>query len=146
MAVPTAYTENELRSYMLSTTKAVSEVVGLRVTDFVDGSTDVLLMYGVSAIVDATDIAKLRALAKVVAWRTVNDYLVATAYDFSADGGSYKLSQMKASAEKALELAEQAAIQAGYISGYAIEMGTLTRPYDPYADACASSDEYERIH
>jgi hypothetical protein len=99
-------------------------------------------MYGVSAIADATDIAKLRAIAKVVAWRMVNDYLVATAYDFSADGASYRLSQMKASAEKALELAEQAAIQAGYISGYAVEMGTLTRAYDPYVDACASSDEY----
>lgn len=129
MAIPSAYTEGSLAAYMRSVTKAVSDVLNLIDSDFAEAVNDVLSAYGVSDIADATDIAKLRTLAKVSAWRTVNDALITTAYDFSADGGSYKLSQMKAGAEKALELAEQAA---GASAAYAIEIGTLTRPHDPY--------------
>lgn len=145
MAMPTAYTESSLISYMRTITKAVSESLNLNSGDFQEAVNDVLDVYGVDDIADATDISKLRALAKVAAWRTVNDLLITTAYDFSADGGSYKLSQMKEGAEKALELAEQAAAEAGYSVGYAIEIGTLTRPNDPYVSDCLD-DELERYY
>lgn len=140
MAIPSAYTESDLAAYMRNVTKAVSDVLGLVAGDFAEAVNDALSAYGVSGIADATDIAKLRMLAKVAAWRTVNDALITTAYDFSADGGSYKLSQMKAGAEKALELAEQAA---GASAAYAIEIGTLTRPHDPYVSVW-STDELEQ--
>lgn len=143
MAIPTAYTEIGLTAYMRNVTKAVSDTLNLNQGEFQEAVNDVLTVYGVDDIADATDITKLRALAKVAAWRTVNDLLITTAYDFSADGGSYKLSQMKAGAEKALELAEQAAAEAGYSVGYAIQMGTLTRPNDPYVSAC-STEELEQ--
>lgn len=143
MAAPTSYTESSLISYMRTVTQAVSDTLNLNTGAFQEAVNDVLAAYGVSDIADVTDITKLRALAKVAAWRTVNDWLVTTAYDFSADGGSYKLSQMKEGAEKALAQAEQAASQAGYLDGYAIEMGTLTRPQDPYVSACLT-DELER--
>ncbi len=143
MAAPTSYTESSLISYMRSVTQAVSDTLGLNAGAFQEAVNDVLVVYGVDDITDATDITKLRALAKVAAWRVVNDWLLTTAYDFSADGGSYKLSQMKEGAEKALAQAEQAASQAGYLDGYAIEMGTLTRSYDPYVSAC-STDELEQ--
>lgn len=144
MAIPTAYTEIGLTAYMRSVTKAVSDTLGLNQGEFQEAVNDVLTVYGVDDIADATDITKLRALAKVAAWRTVNDLLITTAYDFSADGGSYKLSQMKEGAEKALEMAEQAAAEAGYSVGYAIQMGTLTRPNDPYVSAC-QTEELEQI-
>ena len=132
MAAPTSYTESSLISYMRTVTQAVSDTLGLNTGAFQEAVNDVLAAYGVSDIADATDITKLRVLAKVAAWRTVNDWLVTTAYDFSADGGSYKLSQMKEGAEKALQMAEGAAAEAGYTDAYAIQIGTLTRPYDPY--------------
>lgn len=131
MAIPTSYTEYELSEYMLSVTAAVSASAGLDSLAFDEAVNDVLTAYGEADIADVTDVAKLRALAKVEAWRTVIGYLM-TAYDFSADGGSYKRSQMLTGAEKALERAEADAALAGYSATYAIQIGTMTRTYDPY--------------
>jgi hypothetical protein len=131
MAIPTSYTEYELSEYMLSVTAAVSASAGLDSMAFDEAVNDVLAAYGEDDIADATNIVKLRVLAKVEAWRTVISYLM-TAYDFSADGGSYKRSQMLAGAEKALERAEADASIAGYGAAYAIQMGTMTRSFDPY--------------
>jgi hypothetical protein len=142
MAIPTAYTEQELSEYMLSVTSAVSETVGetgLQSWHFAEAVNDVLVAYDVTDIADAIDIAKLRSLAKVEAWRTVIGYLM-TAYDFSADGASYKRSQMLAAAEKAMASAQADAEVNGYSTAYAIQMGTII-----YSDAYAiteSEDDY----
>ena len=50
---------------------------------------------------------------------------------------------MLAGAEKALERAENAAAAGGYLDAYVIEMGTFTRPYDPYMSEC-QTEELER--
>lgn len=137
MAIPASYTEYELTEYMLSVTSAVSATVGetgLQTYAFAEAVNDVLVAYGVDDIADAEDIAKLRSLAKVEAWRTVISHLM-TAYDFSADGASYSRSQMLAAAEKALSMAESAAEASGYSSTYAIQLGTIT-----YSDAYALSE------
>jgi hypothetical protein len=134
MAIPANYTEQELTEYMLSTTSAVAGVVELESYAFSEAVNDVLVTYGVDTIAEAIDIAKLRSLAKVEAWRTVIGYLM-IAYDFSADGASYKRSQMLAAAKDALASAQADAEVSGYSSAYAIQMGTIT-----YSDAYAITD------
>jgi hypothetical protein len=134
MAIPASYTEQELTEYMLSTTSAVAGVVELESYAFSEAVNDVLVTYGVDTIAEAIDIAKLRSLAKVEAWRTVIGYLM-IAYDFSADGASYKRSQMLAAAKDALASAQADAEVSGYSSAYAIQMGTIT-----YSDAYAITD------
>jgi len=139
MAIPTSYDEYELSRYMLATTATVAEVAGVESYTFIEAVNDTLTAYGVASIALATDIAKLRSLAKVEAWKTVISYLM-TAYDFTADGASYKRSQMLAAAESALSRVEADAALAGYSTVYGIQMGTMVYS-DPYT-ITESADDY----
>ena len=139
MAIPTSYTEETLMDHMLSTTEAVAEIAGVDSYAFEEAVNDTLTAYGAATIDLATNIAKLRALAKVEAWKTLITYLM-TLYDFTADGASYKRSQMLAAAEAALSKAEADAALAGYSTVYSIEMGTMVYS-DPYS-LVESADDY----
>lgn len=95
MALPTAYTEPELSAFMHAVLGDVATALGWSTDDerFDEAVNDTLLAYGVDDIDDATDIPKLRALARIEAWRAATDSL-ASRFDLSADGQSASRSQM----------------------------------------------------
>lgn len=132
MALPSSYTESTLRDYMLSITANVAGALGWTASSFTEAVNDALVGYGVSDIADATDIAKLRSLAKLEAWRALADATVAD-YNFSADGGSYSRQQLHQQAVAALQRAEAEAVARGYADAFApaIALGSLVHS-DPY--------------
>lgn len=95
MAIPTAYTEDSLKEYMLS----VLEEVGAQFFEwspdnFTEQVIQTLLWYGnVRDVAGATDLIKLRALAAYTAWLKAWGAAVALE-DFEADGGNFKQSQI----------------------------------------------------
>lgn len=95
MAIPTAYTEDSLKAYMLS----VLEDVGAQFFEwtpdnFNEQVIQTLLWYGnVRDVAGATDLVKLRALAAYTAWLKAWGAAVALE-DFEADGGNFKQSQI----------------------------------------------------
>lgn len=84
-----------------------------------DYATDALQAYGVSDIADATDTAKLRIIATYYAWRAAAD-AASTLYDFAADDGEYKRSQMFKAISERLAAAKA-------------EAEPLINPTEPYA-------------
>lgn len=119
MAIPTSYTEQTLADYMVTVTEQVSAAIGLDFASFGEAINDTLIAYGESDIADATNIKKLRALAKVEAWRRCVEALAAR-YDKSRNDGQSviydKENQLFTNAQKQLELAEIYASNLGYVS------------------------------
>lgn len=136
MPIPTAYTEHELALFMHNELGEMAGVIRATAPDENDedelGSygervIDVLLAYGVSDIIVATDIPKLRALARREAWRFAVRQL-SSKVSFSLDGQSISLSDLQEQARESLYLAEEAC---GPVEGYVITRGQL-RQWDPY--------------
>ena len=69
MAAPTSYSEIELKGYMLNILEGVGPSSAWSMVAFDEQINDVLIDYGVSDIANATDIPKLRTIARVHAWR-----------------------------------------------------------------------------
>jgi hypothetical protein len=88
-----------------------------------------LLAYGVSNVILCTDMAKLRALARVYAWRAVVA-AVAGDYDFTDAGSTYNRSQITQNAQDALALAEADAW--AYLPGGVITRQPFTLTDNPY--------------
>lgn len=132
MAIPASYTESTLRDYMLSVTTNVASALGWTATNFTEAVNDALVAYGVTDVADVADIAKLRALAKVEAWRACVDGTAAD-IEFTADGANFKRNQMHQQALAALERAQSEAVAKGYTTDYApaIELGSMVHA-DPY--------------
>lgn len=138
MALPSSYTEATLKTYMLASLGGLGTVLGLTIDSFAEAVNDVLAAYGVEDIANATDIPQLRALAKVAALRTAQ----ATAagwYDFGADGGDFKRSQVAEQIATMLATAESDALL--YADAYTIGTGTLTYTDDPYPFSVDDEDE-----
>lgn len=133
MPIPAAYTEQELGAYMLGVTGGLGTRLELAVADFDEGVTSALLAYGVDDIANADDIAKLRALARVEAWRTAWNHATG-AYDFTADGSSFKRSELAKQAQAQLEQAEREAMAYGGIVGYTVTAARMVYANDPYTD------------
>lgn len=132
MPVPTGYSEASLQVYMLAATGNLGTVLGLTISDFVEAVTDTLIAYGEEDIADATEIGKLRALAKVAAWQVAvaksSGYM-----KFQADGGSFEAQQIHAQALAGLALAEtMAATYTGGMVGYEVTTATFHHANDPY--------------
>ncbi len=75
MAVPSAYTETELKQFMVTALGHIAPVLTWTVDTAQIGEAinDTLLEYGVNDIEDATDIKKLRALAKFTVWQAAQE-------------------------------------------------------------------------
>lgn len=129
MPIPTSYTEYTLSEYMLACLGVVAQVLDYTSGSFDEAVNDVLIAYGVTDISQATDIKKLRGLAKVAAWQKANDDLVAY-YDYQADGGRFDRSQMQAMAAKSLEKAQAEAI--AYDPNYQVRIVRQRPVNDPY--------------
>lgn len=133
MALPSAYSEEDLKDYLLVVLGSVGDALGwdantLLLAEVVN---DTLLAYGVDAIADASDIPKLRALARWRVWLAAVDAL-AGYYTVSlpAEGGQLTRSQLTQQATVRLQAAE---IEAGrYGSPYALTQTAVTRALDPY--------------
>lgn len=146
MAVPTSYTESELAQFMQDSLGAVATSLGYTVSlpgTYSEPINSTLFMMGVTDIsaVGAADIPRLRAFAKVNAWRkAVGD--TAADFDFSADGGNYRRSQVHDAALKALQRAEDEA--AGYEDAtndlHSIGVSSVFYSADPYREGFNSSE------
>jgi len=131
MALPSSYNESTLTRYMLDTLGGIATTLSLTAIDMGETVNDVLAAYGVSDIANATDVVKLRALARVGALRRAQAASLAW-YDFSADGGSFSRSQVQAHIKAMLAAAETDAIP--YADVYAVTTATMTytAEADPY--------------
>lgn len=134
MAIPTSYSEETLKAFMLAALSGLGTALGLTAASFDEAVNDTLLAYGVSDIAQATDMAKLRGLARVAAWQ-VAVAAAAGDYDFSADGGNYRRSQLHEQARKGLAAAEADAALYGGDNQASIGVMAWTDPYRPVEGA-----------
>ena len=135
--IPSSYTEDMLKSYMVGRVRTIADLLGMTVDHFTESVNDVLIAYGVDDISNATDIPKLRALAHVQAWMLVAE-VASGEYQFAADGGSFNKKQIYDNAVATLE--RLSITYAPYLPSteieipeYRIEVGTTTH-YDGYAE------------
>lgn len=129
--IPVSYSEETLAAYMLAVLADVGSVLGFDGDEFDEAINDTLLAYGEDDIADATDIAKLRALARVEAWKLA---LIAAAarYDVSDGTQSLKRSQILSQIKSALAVAVDDA--SAYTGDDSNVVGRATVVYadDPY--------------
>lgn len=144
MALPASYTEQTLAAYMVGAIGRLAGVLSLDGGDFFEAVNDTLLDYGVDDVGSATNIRKLRAIARYHAWRAA----VAQAtglYDFQADDGRFSKKQVYDQALAGLALAESDALAEGLAllgGGYAVVKGSIAFDGDPYVvDGTWASDE-----
>lgn len=141
MAIPSSYTEDALKAFMLTALEDLGSVLGLNSDRFNEAVNETLLAYAtggpLTEIANATNIPKLRALAKVEAWK-VAIRAASGRIDWSEAGAFFKQSQYRLAAEAGLALAQLEAVQAGYLpdaaawTGGEITLGQMSS-YDPYA-------------
>lgn len=137
MPVPSAYTETELSQFMIDTLGDVASVINrTSIGDYEEEVIDALLLYGVTTVADASNIAKIRACAKVAAWRKALTNLI-TRYNFQTDQQRFERIEMAKMARNALLMAEEEAASHGAILGSTVEVGAFSFPegaYDPARD------------
>lgn len=74
MSIPVAYTPEMLAQYMHNVLGKTATALGWTALDsYEEAVTSATLAYGVTDLVEATDIPKLRAVARMEAWRAVMD-------------------------------------------------------------------------
>ncbi len=116
--LPATYNESTLANFMLAVTRDIAQKLAFTVSEFQESVNDTLIAYGVETIGEATDAAKLRAIARVMAWRTIVE-AASGEFDSSTDSGGgsvwQKRQQLQSNAESALKRAEAAARQGGYL-------------------------------
>ena len=137
MPLPTSYTEDQICSFMLSELGTIATILDWSVStpQVRDALWDTLIAYDVATVAAATNMHKLRTLARREAWRAAVKGLT-DAYDFSSpDGSSRSRSQMVRQAEARLVEAAQAAKR--YDLALALSSLRVHRvsPYGPQSDA-----------
>jgi hypothetical protein len=130
MPLPTSYNEATLAAYMVRSLGTLAETLGIDDASMAEAVNDVTQTCGVADIATVTDLAMVRALARVAALR-VAQTTAAGWYDFGADGGDYKRSQVVKQIDTLLAAAERDAMLYDG-SGYAVAVGTVRYVGDPY--------------
>lgn len=69
MAIPTSYSDYTLSQFMLNELAEVNEYFNWTPASFTEQVVDTLIDYGVSTLSEATDIPKLRAIARLQVWQ-----------------------------------------------------------------------------
>lgn len=133
MPVPSYTSEADLAAYMENVLGAVAASLGWTAVagDFDEAVNEALLAYDVSDIEDATDIRKLRALARYYAWKAAAASLAAY-YDFQSADERFNRSQMQKAAAENLRSAEADLAEFG-VGPFAAYVDSITRTQDPYA-------------
>lgn len=131
MTLPTIYDDTTLAAFMLGVLGDVGSVLGMTTGSFPEAINDVLLVYGVADLTDADDIAKVRALARVEAWKLalVN---AASRYDVSDGTQSLKRSQLLAQIKTALGQAQEDASDVVDIVSATASRSSVIYADDPY--------------
>lgn len=97
MPVPTVYTEQTLAEFMMQELKNSASDLGWTTADpdgdYQEAITETLLLYGVADVSEATNIRKVRALARVAIWESATKASVPNT-DSSQDGMSNSDSQV----------------------------------------------------
>lgn len=135
MALLSAMAEADLALFCQGQLHRLSKIIEWdSMVDYVDVVDDTLIAYGVSDISEATDIAKLRALARVEVWQAAVAALVPDV-DYTDPDGSNSMAQLQNNALVALKQAERRADQMGYRARPAPVLGIVrvTRSGDPFA-------------
>jgi hypothetical protein len=132
MPVPTAYTEAQLRTYLVTELSDVGTVLGWTdaTTEVQEAVYDTAFALGVSDVADSTDAAAVRALGALMIWRRATRAL-ASRFDFSEDGQSFHRAQLHRHAQAMLTDAERAAML--YDPAYRVGVDTVIHIHDPYA-------------
>ena len=130
MTVKTSYSDATLLTYMISVLGSAGDVLGLTTasTIIVEAMDDILFDYGVTATANATDIKKLRTLARFHSWKSAKAE-ASLDYDFSDAGASYKRSQMFDHVVKQYLQARRDAML--YLPDYQVESDELNWTGDP---------------
>lgn len=123
MPIPTTYSEPELRLFMLESVGSLADVLGLTTDHFDEAINETLLSYDVDDLSDATDIRKLRALARVEAAR-VAVRRSAGWYNMRSGQDSLERATVHKQAKEALA---DAIVEAGPydVDGYRIRVGGI---------------------
>lgn len=131
MPVPATYTETGLIAFMTTVLGSAGDALPEDTRDAVyqEAVIETLLEYGVSDIADATDVARLRALARVAVWQAVVD-ATAGNIDFRMGDQSLTSSQIHAQALQNLRRATTQALP--YDSTYAVTRTAVAHANDPY--------------
>lgn len=113
MPAPTSYTEDTLADFMQAVLKSVAtDLTWTDTADYQEAINETLLAYGAADIADASNITKLRLLARREVWRAVAEETAGhTDVDVSSGpvvGVNAKLSQIHTHALGMIKLAEQA--------------------------------------
>lgn len=138
MALPSSYNELTLAIYMESVLGGLATTLGLSADDMSEAVNDVAAACGVTDVANATDVTQVRALAKVAALRVART-TAAGWYDFDADSGDFKRSQVQKQIGDLLSAAERDALT--YAAEYGIQTGTMTYSTDPYPFAAADGED-----
>ena len=134
MPVPSIYTEPALRAFVVRELGATATVLGWDESawDVEEAVNDALLQYhgGAGTIGDATDVARLRVLARFAAWRAAVGGL---AHKVSAAAGDQRMDLDKhfRQAGEMLALARSDASAYG-VGGFAVTVGRLVHTQSPY--------------
>lgn len=144
MPVPTAYTEQALAEYMHAELQDVAtdlEMTPVLLGSYAEAVINTLIVYGesdISTITTLTNIAKLRAFARVQAWK-VAQARAAARYDMSDGTQSLKRSQIFAMIDKALASAERAAQPFGGGNAPVVAISGVRWSQDPYGPPSTTS-------
>lgn len=134
MPVPTSYTETGLADYMKSVLAETAEAINWITTpgSYQEAVNETLIAYGVDDIAEATDIKKLRVIARREVWRAVADATVGN-YRFGSDREIYHREQVHRQAvdrfAKASEAAARYVTDDDSTSAVVTEVVDLEDPY-----------------
>jgi len=136
MAAPSVYTEKTLAEFMAAELGKIgtglSYTVGVAdAGSYAEAVNETLLRYGVTSISAATEILKLRALARVQAWRKAcND--LASNFNFSSDGSKFERQAVYRQALVNLDSALVLAAEWDTSGAYEISVTRINPVNDPY--------------
>ncbi|HEY3312023.1 MAG TPA: hypothetical protein VGK00_10320 [Anaerolineales bacterium] len=136
MPIPASYTEKSLAEFMAAELGKVATLLGYAVGAgdagaYAEAVNESILRYGAATIAEATDILKIRAFARVEAWRKAcND--LATFYKVSSDGSTFDRETVYKQAVVNLNRAFMQAIEWDESGAYAVTVTRVTPVNDPY--------------
>jgi hypothetical protein len=136
MPIPAAYTEKTLAEFMAAELGKVATLLGYVVGaadagTYAEAVNESVLRYGVATIAEATDILKIRALARVEAWRKACNDLT-TFYKVSSDGSTFDRQKVYEQALINLNRAQLQAVEWDDSGAYSITVTRVTPVNDPY--------------
>ena len=97
-----------LYEYLTTYLGEYATTVGLPTGTIAFAVDEAVTLYGVATEAEATDLLKLHTIGKMTVWSGVNIFMSAK-FDYSADGESFSLSQLKEFASQQLSTSTSAA-------------------------------------